>query len=153
MTRIVKAITFATGQLLSPSIPQVPSMPKNESSGIAAYVNRLVDNRCDLGDTAEVARVCHSLALAILRAVSYTQNSSNSILPLSRTISLVNSSRGTNLFSSCSSRIRLRDLKGNESTMTMFSFFYSKSGVFPGELTFSFGMGIARRVSEKGGSL
>jgi len=43
-------------------------MPKNESSGIAAYVNRLVDNRCDLGDIAEVARVCHSLALAILRA-------------------------------------------------------------------------------------
>jgi hypothetical protein len=42
-------------------------MPKSASEGIAYHVSRLVDNTYDLRDVAETVRVCHSLAVGILR--------------------------------------------------------------------------------------
>jgi len=42
-------------------------MPKSASEGIAYHASRLVDNTYDLRDVAETVRVCHSLAVGILR--------------------------------------------------------------------------------------
>jgi len=57
-------------------------MPKSASEGIANHVSRLVDNTYDLRDVAEVVRVRHSLALAILRAKSRAARYENAQMAL-----------------------------------------------------------------------